>query len=213
MIRLCETMRKASLLFMFCCIFLSARTYAASALGDDNKHELENQAGQKTISGKVTDENGESVAGANVTVKGTTVGALTNAEGRYTMTVPDNATTLVISFVGYLTQEVAIGNRSVIDFVLVSDIQALSEIVVVGYGQQRKSDITGAISSVKGQELVQLPMQRVDQALQGRAAGVLVLNTAGAPGANTTIRVRGMNSINGGNNALIVIDGLQGGKS
>ena len=80
----------------------------------------------------------------------------------------------------------------------------------MGYGQQRRSDITGAISSVKGTELVQLPMQRVDQALQGRAAGVLVLNTAGAPGANTTIRVRGMNSINGGNNALIVVDGLQG---
>jgi TonB-linked SusC/RagA family outer membrane protein len=204
-------MRKASLLIMLCVIFLNTPSYAATALGDDNLNEWGNSAIQKTISGKVTDENGESIAGANVAVKGTTVGAITDAEGKYKLTVPENAATLVISFVGYLAQEVTIGNKSVIDVVLVADIQALSEIVVVGYGQQRKSDITGAISSVKGQELVQLPMQRVDQALQGRAAGVLVLNTAGAPGANTTIRVRGMNSINGGNNALIVVDGLQGG--
>ena len=204
-------MRKASLLIMLCVFFFSARSYAATAFGDDNKNEWGNSAIQKTVSGKVTDENGGSIAGANVTVKGTTVGVMTDADGKYRLTVPENATTLVISFVGYLAQEVPIGNKSVINVALVANIQALSEIVVVGYGQQRKSDITGAISSVKGQELVQLPMQRVDQALQGRAAGVLVLNTAGAPGANTTIRVRGMNSINGGNNALIVVDGLQGG--
>ena len=211
MIKLCETLRKASLLIMLCSIFFCSRTYAATALGEDKINEWGNSAPQKTISGKVTDENGESIAGANVTVKGTAVGAITGVDGRYKLTIPDDATTLVISFVGYLSQEVPIGKNSVIDVVLVSDIQSLSEIIVVGYGQQRKSDITGAISSVKGQELVQLPMQRVDQALQGRAAGVLVLNTAGAPGANTTIRVRGMNSINGGNNALIVVDGLQGG--
>jgi TonB-linked SusC/RagA family outer membrane protein len=204
-------MRKAFLLIMLCVIFFSARSYALAALGNDNKNEWGNSAIQKTISGKVTDENGESIAGANVTVKGTAVGTITDAEGKYELTLPDNGKTLVISFVGYLPQEITIGNQSVINVLLRSDIQALSEIVVVGYGQQRKSDITGAISSVKGQELVQLPMQRVDQALQGRAAGVLVLNTAGAPGANTTIRVRGMNSINGGNNALIVVDGLQGG--
>src|SRR6185312_2551921 len=87
----------------------------------------------------------------------------------------------------------------------------LDEVVVVGYGHQKKSDLTGAISSIKGSDLTQLSTQRVDQALQGRAAGVMVLNTDGAPGGNTTIRVRGSNSINGGNNALIVIDGLQGG--
>ena len=204
-------MRKASLLIMLCAFFFSARSYAATALGDDNKNEWGNSALQKTVSGKVTDENGASITGTNVSVKGTTVGTMTDADGKYKLTVPENATTLVISFVGYVSQEITIGNQSVINVVLISDNLAISEIVVVGYGQQRKSDITGAISSVKGQELVQLPMQRVDQALQGRAAGVLVLNTAGAPGANTTIRVRGMNSINGGNDALIVIDGLQGG--
>ena len=211
MIKLCETMRKASLLIMLCLIFFSARSYAVTALEDDNNNEWGNSAVQKAISGKVTDENGGSVPGAYVAVKGTNVGTITDVDGRYRLTLPDNAQTLVISFVGYVTQELTIGNSAIINVVLIADIQALSEIVVVGYGQQRKSDITGAISSVKGRELVQLPMQRVDQALQGRAAGVLVLNTAGAPGANTTIRVRGMNSINGGNNALIVVDGLQGG--
>ncbi len=110
-----------------------------------------------------------------------------------------------------MTRKDQLPDASVIDVMLVEDIKTLSEVVVVGYGTQRKSDITGAISSVKGNELTQLPIQRVDQALQGRAAGVLVLNTAGAPGAAYNIRVRGMNSINGGNNALVVIDGLQGG--
>jgi len=165
---------------------------------------------QNRITGTVTGEDGLAVAGANVTVKGTTTGTITDADGKFTLTLPENAKTLIISFVGYLPQEVSIGNSLTIFATLLPDTQTLSEVVVVGYGQQRKSDITGAISSVKGRELVQLPMQRVDQALQGRAAGVLVLNTAGAPGANTTIRVRGMNSINGGNNALIVVDGLQG---
>ena len=195
---------------MLCEISFGARTYAAVALEEDKNGGWVNDAVQRAISGKITDANDEPIAGANVTVKGTIVGTTTDTDGKYKLTVPSGANTLVVSFIGYLTQEVIIGNQSVINVVLESDIQALSEIVVVGYGQQRKSDITGAISSVKGRELVQLPMQRVDQALQGRAAGVLVLNTAGAPGANTTIRVRGMNSINGGNNALIVVDGLQG---
>ncbi len=195
---------------MLCEISFGARTYAAAALEEDKNGGWVNDAVQRAISGKITDANDEPIAGANVTVKGTIVGTTTDTDGKYKLTVPSGANTLVVSFIGYLTQEVIIGNQSVVNVVLESDIQALSEIVVVGYGQQRKSDITGAISSVKGRELVQLPMQRVDQALQGRAAGVLVLNTAGAPGANTTIRVRGMNSINGGNNALIVVDGLQG---
>ena len=211
MIRLCETMRKASLLIMLCVIFIGARSNAATALGDEGKNEWGNSAIQKTISGKVTDENGSSIAGANVTVKGTTVGTLTDPDGKYKLTLPENATTLVISFIGYLAQEVTIGDKSVIDVVLVAEIQALSEIVVVGYGTQRKSDLTGSISSVKSKDLVQLPVMRADQQLQGRAAGVVVTNTDGAPGGNTTVRIRGSNSITGGNSALIVIDGFQGG--
>jgi TonB-linked SusC/RagA family outer membrane protein len=211
MIKLCETVRKAILPGMLCVIFFSARLYGGTASGNDNSSEWKNASIQKGVSGKVTDEQGVSLPGATVLFKGTNIGTTTDADGRYKLTVPDNAEILVVSFVGYVTKEIPIAGASVIDVTLAEDFQTLSEVVVVGYGTQKKSDITGAISSVKGNELTQLPIQRVDQALQGRAAGVLVLNTAGAPGANTTIRVRGMNSINGGNNALVVIDGLQGG--
>jgi TonB-linked SusC/RagA family outer membrane protein len=211
MIKLCETMRKASLLIMLCVIFFSARIYAATTLGEDRNNEWGNDSFQRALSGKITDTNGEPIVGANVTVKGTTVGTTTGTDGNYKLTVPVGANTLVVSFIGYLAQEVIIGNQSVINVVLESDIQALSEIVVVGYGQQRKSDITGSISSVKSKDLVQLPVMRADQQLQGRAAGVVVTNTDGAPGGNTTVRIRGSNSITGGNSALVVIDGFQGG--
>ena len=204
-------MRKAALLIMLCGILFSARIFVATALEEDKKNGWENDAVQKAVSGKITDTNGEAIVGANVAVKGTTVGTTTNTDGMYKITVPAGANTLVVSFIGYLTQEVNIGNQSVINVVLESDIQALSEIVVVGYGQQRKSDITGSISSVKSKDLVQLPVMRADQQLQGRAAGVVVTNTDGAPGGNTTVRIRGSNSITGGNSALVVIDGFQGG--
>ncbi len=116
-----------------------------------------------------------------------------------------------MTYIGYVTQRIPINGRTTIDVSIVSDIQALSEIVVVGYGTQKKSDLTGSISSVKAKDLVQLPVMRADQPLQGRAAGVVVTNTDGAPGGNTTIRIRGSNSITGGNSALVVIDGFQGG--
>ena len=209
--KLLKPMRKAFLMTLFCAIFFNAHSNVVTALGENSINERNNSFLEKTISGTVTDESGAPLVGANVTIKGTTIGTTTNVAGYYELSVPDNATILVVSYIGYLTQEVAIGNSRTVDVVLATDVLSLSELVVVGYGTQKKSDITGAISSVKGDELTQLPMQRVDQALQGRAAGVLVLNTAGAPGALTTIRVRGMNSINGGNNALIVVDGLQGG--
>ena len=162
------------------------------------------------VSGRVTTEAGEALPGVNVVEKGTSNGTVTNNSGEYTLTVSDGNATLVFSFIGYVNQEVAVNGRGSIDIQLLEDVQALQEVVVVGYGTQKKSDLTGAITSVKAEDLVLMPTQRVDQALQGRAAGVLVLNTDGAPGGNTTIRIRGMNSILGGNNALIVVDGLQG---
>ncbi len=163
------------------------------------------------VEGKVTDSSGLPLPGVTVVVKGSTTGTITDGDGRYSLTnVPADAT-LVFSFVGMKKREIPVAGKSMINLSMEEDAIGLEEVVAIGYGIQRKSDITGSVSSVNGEELRQLPMQRVDQALQGRASGVLVLNTAGAPGAETTIRIRGMNSINGGNNALIVIDGLQGG--
>lgn len=165
----------------------------------------------RIITGKVIDTDGVALPGANVILRGTSTGTTTDVEGKYSLTVPDEGGVLVFSYIGYAPLEVPIGNQSVVDVTLSLDIQSLSEIVVVGYGVQKKSDVTGAVSSVKGGDLVQLPSQRVDQALQGRAAGVMVLSPSGQPGGATTIRIRGSNSINGSNDPLVVIDGLQGG--
>jgi TonB-linked SusC/RagA family outer membrane protein len=211
MIKRCETWRKAFLLIMLCLLFSGACSFAAAASGDNQSGGKNNSAIQKLIVGRVVDDQGVPLVGATIVVKGTTIGTVTDNNGEYSLTVPDDAEVLVVSFVGYATQEIPIGNATTINVTLATDILALSEVVAIGYGGTKKSDLTGAISSVKGDELTRLSSQRVDQALQGRAAGVLVLNTAGAPGARTTIRIRGMNSINGGNNALVVIDGLQGG--
>lgn len=165
-----------------------------------------------TITGKVTSaEDSEGLPGVNVIVKGTAQGTVTDVEGNYNLEVPGEEVMLVFSSVGFLLEEVAVGTKTIIDLVLIPDITALEEIVVVGYGVQKKSDLTGAISSISKEEIAEFPIARVDQALQGRSSGVYVLNADGSPGGHTMIRIRGLNSINGGNEPLIVIDGLQGG--
>ncbi|MEO6812402.1 MAG: TonB-dependent receptor plug domain-containing protein, partial [Ginsengibacter sp.] len=163
------------------------------------------------IHGRIINKKGEPLPNVSVLIVGTQTGTTTNSDGRFALTVPDENVVLEISSVGYKTEKVNVGKETEINVVLELEVSDLSNVVVVGYGSQKKSDLTGAISSVKGDDLTQLSTQRVDQALQGRASGVMVLNTDGAPGGKTTIRVRGMNSVLGGNNALVVVDGLQGG--
>jgi TonB-dependent starch-binding outer membrane protein SusC len=169
-------------------------------------------AQERTITGTIVDQDdGQPLSGVSVIIKNTSIGTTTGAEGRFSVRVPSGRNQLEISYAGYEKQIVSTDRSGTVNLRLSRDLSELSEVQVVGYGVQKKSDLTGAISSIKGADVTQIATQRVDQAIQGRAAGVLVLNTDGAPGGNTTIRVRGMNSINGGNNALIVIDGLQGG--
>lgn len=169
------------------------------------------EAGKKPqrISGTIRNENNEPLAGVSVVEKGTQNGVVTDDNGQFVITVANENAVLQITYVGFKSKEIAVrsGNMNII---LESDSGSMSDIVVVGYGTQKKSDLTGSVSSVKGSDLTRLPTQRVDQALQGRAAGVMVQNTDGAPGGNATIRVRGGNSITGGNNALVVVDGIQG---
>ena len=163
------------------------------------------------VSGKIVDAEGRPLAGASVKLKGTDKGATADANGNFTLEVPDTGGTLVISFIGHQSVEVPVLKGGVLKTItLQSDESKMEDVVVVGYGSQKKSDLTGSVSSVKGEDLIKLPTQRVDQALQGRAAGVLVQNTDGSPGGRATIRVRGGNSITGGNNALVVVDGVQG---
>ncbi len=162
---------------------------------------------EKSISGKVTDEENEPLPGVNVLVKNTTIGTVTNVDGNYRLSVPDDAQTLVFSSVGYTSEEIAIGNQSVINVSMLPDIQSLSEVVVVGYGTQKKSDLTGSISSVLPQDITRLSERRLETALQGRAAGVQVTRTEGSPGAGSSVNVRGVGSI-GNTEPLWVIDGV-----
>ncbi len=161
----------------------------------------------RTISGTITDEEDVALPGVNVVVKNSTVGTVTDIDGNYSLTVADDAQTLVFSSVGYLTEEVTIGSQSVINLTLQPDIQSLSEVVVVGYGTQKKSDLTGAISSVEPEDITRISERRLETALQGRAAGVQVTREEGAPGAGSSVAIRGAGSI-GNTQPLWVIDGV-----
>ncbi len=164
-----------------------------------------------TVTGTVTDNLGP-VIGASIQVEGTTTGCITDVDGNYNLpNVPANGT-LVFSFIGYQTQKIAVNGKTKIDVKLVEDSQLLQEVVVVGYGVQRKSDLTGAVASVKTADaLKSTPTGNVSDALQGRMAGVSVLSGSGNPTEDNTIRVRGINSITAETGPLVVIDGFIGG--
>ena len=164
---------------------------------------------QTTISGTVTDdEDGGALPGVNVVVKGTTTGTVTDVEGNYSLSVSNDATTLVFSSVGYAVREVEIGNQSTINVGMEPDVQSLSEVVVIGYGAQEKKDVTGAISSVTSEEIMEVPVANPAQALQGRAAGVDVVSLGNRPGQGVQVRVRGRRSFVAGNDPLYVVDGI-----
>ncbi|WP_083732980.1 SusC/RagA family TonB-linked outer membrane protein [Spirosoma montaniterrae] len=161
------------------------------------------------ITGKVTNEQNQSLPGVNVVVKGTNRGTTTDRDGRYSINAGQTAT-LVFSYIGYVMQEVAVGNRSSIDMRLAEDVQSLSEYVVVGYGAQKKSSVTAAVSSVTPKELTALPVISPQQALQGRVPGVSIVNNS-SPGVEPVVRVRGVGSISLNPNPLYVIDGMPSG--
>ena len=163
-----------------------------------------------TVKGRVTDDKGGALPGATVIVKGANgVGVSADADGNFSLTVPTGNETLVVSSVGYVAQEIALAGRTTLTIQLVTDNKALDEVVVVGYGTQKRSDITGAVGSVTSKELTERPVINAAQGLQGRVAGVNVALNSGQPGGGTPlIRVRGYGSINAGNDPLIVVDGV-----
>jgi TonB-linked SusC/RagA family outer membrane protein len=163
---------------------------------------------QKSVSGKVTDSSNQPLPGVSVVVKGTTIGAVTNADGYYSLSnIPENAT-LVFSFVGMKAQEIAVGSQTSINVRLEEEPFGIDEVVAIGYGTMKKSDLTGSLSSVKAKNLTAFPTISPQQALQGRAAGIYVLPKNGAPGGEINVRIRGTNSIQGSNEPLYVIDGF-----
>ena len=162
-----------------------------------------------TVKGTITSmDDSEGLPGVNVVEKGTNNGTVTNVQGNYSLEVSEGAT-LVFSSVGYTTEEIEVGNRSVIDVTMVQDLKQLQELVVIGYGQQRKEDLSGSVVSVDAKTLEKLPNTSFEQALQGRVPGVQITQSSNAPGGGITVRIRGGNSITGGNEPLYVVDGVQ----
>lgn len=161
----------------------------------------------KTIKGVINDEQGETIIGASVIIKGEDTGTTSDMDGRFTLEAPEGAI-LVISYIGYHTQEVKVRKRSLLRVVLKEDNQLLDEVVVVGYGTVKKSDLTGAVSGVSNRQYKNQPVQRVENILQGRTPGVEVTATSGMPGASMKVRIRGTTSINKSSDPLYVIDGI-----
>ena len=164
---------------------------------------------EKTITGQVTDlATGETLPGVNIVVKGTAIGTVTDVDGNYRLTAPDDAETLVFSSVGYISEEVAINSRTIINLEMDPDIQSLSEVVVVGYGTQKKLNLTGAVSAIQSKDLQNRPITSASQALQGMQ-GVYINQVGGQPGNDAaTIRVRGVGTLNN-NNPLVLVNGIE----
>lgn len=170
----------------------------------------ENNVPAITVSGKITDDKGEPLSGVSVLEKGTSSGTVTNEEGLFVLNVENQNATLIISYIGYITQELSLGNRTSLSIQLLPHNRNMQEVIVVGYGQQRKSLVTGAISSIKSEQLATVSTTRLEQALQGRTAGVTVLPSSGQPGAGMKVRIRGTGS-NRANEPLYIIDGVRAG--
>lgn len=182
-------------------IFVKKRT------SDKKSNPVLEELFEVQISGKVTTADNEPIPGVNVLVKGTQIGTVTDVNGDYTLNVPDNATILVFSSIGYSIEEVAIDGRTTINVTMSEDVQALDEIVVVGYGTQKKADITGAVGSIGAENIVNKPIVSPDQALAGTVAGVSIINRSGDAAAPINVRIRGVGTV-GNNQPLWVIDGV-----
>jgi hypothetical protein len=197
----------------------SVREEAFPSLADKSKEarvvpQLENlnlgtPSSDRSVGGKVTDEKGEPLPGVNILLKGTTRGLTTDVNGYFSIDVPNGEAVLVFSFVGYLSREVVVGSRTNVDVSLVVDQKSLEEVVVVGYGTQKKADLTGAVGTVSGNDILSRRTVKATDALQGAVSGVTVSRSGSRPGSNASIRIRGVTTI-GDSNPLVIIDGIPG---
>lgn len=192
---------------IFCCLSLLIGTQGTVYASAHSDKENNTSALSIPIKGSVRDETGNPLPGVNVLIKGTTDGISTNADGSFSINVPDETATLVFSFIGYTSQEILVGNRTEIEVQLFPDVKQLNEVVVVGYGTQRRSSVTGAVARVTSTEVSALPVASVESAIQGRVPGVSVTNNGG-PGSTPLVRIRGIGSITGNSQPLYVIDGF-----
>lgn len=205
-------------------IFLTSTIIAQTAIGKENINligsntlnpeivELSQPTSttqQKSVSGKVSDSLGAAVPGVSVVIKGTTIGTITNINGIYTLSnIPANAT-LQFSFVGMKIQEVVVGKKTNIDVILEEETIGIEEVVAVGYGTMKRSTLTGASASVKSEKINAFPVANIADAIQGKAAGILI-SPAKMSGESSTIRIRGQRSLNANSDPLVIIDGMAG---
>ena len=162
-----------------------------------------------TIKGNIVDSNGEALIGATVLEKGTTNGTQADFDGNFSLEGVTSDGTLVVSYVGFKTVEISIDGQSYISIALEIDSEELDEVVLIGYGSQKKSDLTGAVGSVKASQMMERPIATINQGLMGKVAGVQINTASGRPGGRTKVRIRGISSINTGNDPLYVVDGVQ----
>lgn len=162
-----------------------------------------------SVTGSVTDAaTGEPLIGVNILIKGTTQGVISDANGKYSLSVPNNNAVLIVSYIGYTPKEVNIAGMTVVDVKLEPAVSQLAEVVVIGYGTQRKKDVTGAVSNLRADDFNRGAVENPAQLIAGKAPGVMITNSSGDPGANASIRIRGNSSVRAGNDPLIVVDGV-----
>lgn len=192
------------------CLFLSVCSFTTYAIEDESFEKTEKTAGvqeTKKIKGTVKDMSGEPIIGANVIIKGTSVGSVTDIDGNYELDASSTAT-LQFSYIGYITRDVYVGNQTVINVDLIEDSQAIDEVVVVGYGVQRKSDVTGSISVAKAEDILKQQSFSALDGLKGKASGVNVFSNSGQPGGSSRVIIRGVGTINSSSEPLYVVDGV-----
>ena len=191
-------------------VFMTLLFAGVLRVSADSVDEYDYQAG-RVISGRVVSgEDGQAMPGVNVVIKGTTVGTVTDVVGNYSLEVPSSESILVFSFVGFASQEILVGDQTVINITLNPDVSSLQEVVVVGYGEQKKATVTGAISTVKSEDLLRAPVANVSNALIGRMTGVLAKQGSAEPGYDqSTIRIRGIGTFSGSQDPLIMVDGVR----
>ena len=187
---------------------ISNKVIVVNAKGPKSAPAPPFQAPPLDVKGKIVDEEGNPLPGASVKVKGMDKGTATDGNGNFNLQVPDGKSVLIVSFIGYQTREIAA--NATLSIVLKREETKMNDIVVIGYGTKKKSDLTGSLSYVSSKDFENQPVTRLDQALQGRATGVQVTSASGSPGGDVRIRIRGANSLTGDNNPLYVVDGFVG---
>lgn len=201
-------LRATTWLFLATGVGISPTVVLAETTGTLDIEAVQQQT--VTVTGVVKDKSGEPIIGANILEKGTANGMITNVDGQYTLKVKDANSVLSVSYIGYKTQEITVGNKRKIDIILADDTELLDEVVVIGYGTQKKGDVTSAISSVKAEDFLVGNFNNAGELLKGKVPGLTITKPSGDPGAGTEISLRGIVSISGNASPLVLIDGIPG---